>query len=232
MKTLIRAQDEMFRLAADKVCSLLREKPDAALTLAAGRTMFPLWDLLCEAAAGGEADFSAARFFQTAEFLGVPEKKSLRRLTEERLLRKIGVPEENCFWLTEENAGRCDEAIRRCGGLDLAVLGLGVNARIGYNEPGTQFSTGCRVQKLTGKTKQQLAWLFPDAASVPEKAVTMGIRTLTQAKEILVLAVGEEKAKAVFDMLYARDDSVIPAAFLQIPANVTVYADPAAGSRL
>ena len=232
MKTLIRAQDELFRLAADKVCSLLREKPDAALTLAAGRTMFPLWELLCEAAAGGEADFSAARFFQTAELLGVPEEKSLRRLTEERLLRKIGIPEENCFWLTEENAGRCDEAIRRCGGLDMAVLGLGVNAHIGYNEPGTQFSTGCRVQKLTGKTKQQLAWLFPDAASVPEKAVTMGIRTLTQAKEILVLAVGEEKAKAVFDMLYARDDSVIPAAFLQIPANVTVYADPAAGSRL
>ncbi len=232
MKTLIRAQDELFRLAADKVCSLLREKPDAALTLAAGRTMFPLWELLCEAAAGGEADFSAARFFQTAEFLGVPEEKSLRHLTEERLLRKIGIPEENCFWLTEENAGRCDEAIRRCGGLDLAVLGLGVNAHIGYNEPGTQFSTGCRVQKLTGKTKQQLAWLFPDAASAPEKAVTMGIRTLTQAKEILLLAVGEEKAKAVFDMLYARDDSVIPAAFLQIPANVTVYADPAAGSRL
>ena len=71
MKTLIRAQDELFRLAADKVCSLLREKPDAALTLAAGRTMFPLWDLLCEAAAGGEADFSAARFFQTAELLAV-----------------------------------------------------------------------------------------------------------------------------------------------------------------
>ena len=232
MKTLIRAQDELFRLAADKVCSLLREKPDAALTLAAGRTMFPLWELLCEAAAGGEADFSAARFFQTAEFLGVPEEKSLRRLTEERLLRKIGIPEENCFWLTEENAGRCDEAIRLGGGLDLAVLGLGVNAHIGYNEPGTQFSTGCRVQKLTGKTKQQLAWLFPDRASAPEKAVTMGIRTLTQAKEILVLAVGEEKAKAVFAMLYARDDSVIPAAFLQIPANVTVYADPAAGSRL
>ena len=232
MKTLIRAQDELFRLAADKVCSLLREKPDAALTLAAGRTMFPLWELLCEAAAGGEADFSAARFFQTAEFLGVPEEKSLRRLTEERLLRKIGIPEENCFWLTKENAGRCDEAIRRCGGLDMAVLGLGVNAHIGYNEPGTQFSTGCCVQKLTGKTKQQLAWLFPDAASVPEKAVTMGIRTLTQAKEILVLAVGEEKAKAVFDMLYARDDSVIPAAFLQLPFAVTVYVDPAAAAKL
>ena len=88
------------------------------------------------------------------------------------------------------------------------------------------------VQKLTDKTRQQLAWLFPDGASVPEKAVTMGIRTLTRAREIMVLALGEEKAKAVFDMLYARDDSVIPAAFLQIPADVTVYVDPPAGSKL
>ena len=232
MKTLIRAQDELYCLAADRICSLLREKQDAVLTLAAGLTMFPLWDLLCDAAAHRKVDFSAVRFFQTAELLGVPEGKSLRRLTEERLLRKIGIPEENCFWLKEENTVRCDEAIQLCGGLDLAVLGLGVNAHIGYNEPGTRFSTGCRVQKLTDKTKQQLAWLFPGGTSIPEKAVTMGIRTLTRAKEILVLAVGEEKAKAVFDMLYARDDSVIPAAFLQIPADVTVYVDPAAGSKL
>ena len=153
-------------------------------------------------------------------------------MTEENLLQKIGVPGENCFWLTQDNAAQFDEEIRLCGGLDLAVLGLGNNAHIGYNEPGTQFSTGCRIQKLTDKTRQQLAWLFPDSASAPEKAVTMGIRTLTRAREIMVLALGEEKAKAVFDMLYARDDSVIPAAFLQIPADVTVYVDPPAGSKL
>jgi glucosamine-6-phosphate deaminase len=210
----------------------VREKPDAAVTLAAGRTMFPLWELLCDSAEQGKVDFSRIRFFQIAEFLDIPAEKSLRRMTEEKLLRRIGVSEENCFWLTEENLPRCDEAIRLCGGLDLAVLGLGNNAHIGYNEPGTQFSTGCRVQRLTDKTRQQLAWLFPDLASAPEKALTMGIRTLTQAREIMVLALGPEKAKAVFDMLYARDDSVIPAAFLQIPANVTVYADPAAGSKL
>ena len=232
MKTLLREQDELFSLAAEQICSLVREKPDAAVTLAAGRTMLPLWELLCDAAARGEADFSGVRFFQTAEFLGVPEEKSLRRMTEENLLQKIGVPAENCFWLTQDNVAQFDEEIRLCGGLDLAVLGLGNNAHIGYNEPGTQFSTGCRIQKLTDKTRQQLAWLFPDSASAPEKAVTMGIRTLTRAREIMVLALGEEKAKAVFDMLYARDDSVIPAAFLQIPADVTVYVDPDAGSKL
>jgi len=232
MKTLIRQQDELFRTAAEQICSLVREKPDAVVTMAAGRTMFPLWTLLCSAAARGEADFSRIRFFQTAEFLNVPEEKRLRRMTEEKLLRELGIPEENCFWLTEENAARCDEEIRLCGGLDLAVLGLGNNAHIGYNEPGTQFATGCRIQKLTDKTRQQLAWLFSNGAFAPEKAVTMGIRTLTKARKIMVLALGEEKAKAVFDMLYARDDSVIPAAFLQIPTDVTVYVDPDAGRKL
>ena len=73
--------------------------------------------------------------------------------------------------------------------------------------------------------------MFPEGAA-PEKAVTMGIRTLTSARNILVLSVGEEKAPATFSMLYARDDSVIPAAFLQLPRNVTVYADPEAAKNL
>ena len=232
MKTLIRDRDELLRLACTQVCSLVREKPDAVVTMAAGRTMLPLWTILADAARRGKADFSQLRFFQTAEFLNVPEEKSLRRMIEQNFLEKIGVPEENCFWLTEENLARCDDAIREAGGLDLAVLGVGNNAHIGYNEPGTQFSSLCRVQKLTDKTKQQLSWLFPDSGSLPEKALTMGIRTLTRAREIMVLALGTEKAQAVFDMLYARDDSVIPAAFLQIPADVTVYVDPEAGSKL
>ena len=67
---------------------------------------------------------------------------------------------------------------------------------------------------------------------MPEKAVTMGIKTITDARDIIVLAFGADKAAAVFEMLYARDDSVIPAAFLQIPMNVTVYADAEASSKL
>ena len=232
MKTVIRGREELLKLAAEQICTLVREKPDAALTMAAGRTMPPLWALLCEASARGEVDFTRIRFFQTAELLAAPEEKSLRRMVEQGFLDPVGVPEENRFWLTEVSFADCDDRIREAGDLDLAVLGLGVNAHVGFNEPGTQFSTGCRIQKLTDKTRRQLGWLFPDGASVPERAVTMGIRTLTRAREILVLALGEEKAKAVFDMLYARNDSVIPAAFLQLPADVTVYVDPEAGSKL
>ena len=111
------------------------------------------------------------------------------------------------------------------------MLGIGNNAHIGLNEPATQWDTRCRIQKLTEKTRRQYSWMFPEMP-VPEKAVTMGIRTLTSARNILVVALGEEKAPATFSMLYARDDSVIPAAFLQLPRNVTVYADPAAAKSL
>ena len=87
-------------------------------------------------------------------------------------------------------------------------------------------------QKLTDKTRAQLAASFGSAEAVPEYAWTMGIKTLVSARKILVLAYGEEKAWAVFQMLYARDDSVIPAAFLQVPAEVTVLVDSAAAQKL
>ena len=222
----------MYDRAAETIRTLLKEKPDAAITMAAGRTMLPLWERLGELVRRGELSFSEVRFFQTAEFLDAPEEKTLRRMTEEKLLAVTDLKPEKCFWLTKENLKDCDETLAKAGGLDLAVLGLGNNAHIGFNEPATQYDTRCRVQKLTPKTRQQYTWLFGSPEAVPEKACTLGIHTLAEAKKILVLALGEEKAQAVFDMLYARDDSIIPAAFLQLPFDVTVYADTEAGKKL
>ena len=232
MKTLVSDRMSVYNRAAEAVCALLKEKPDAAVTMAAGRTMLPLWERLGELVQQGELSFSEVRFFQTAEFVDAPEEKTLRRMTEEKLLAVTDLKPEHCFWLSEENLKACDEAIAKAGGLDLAVLGLGNNAHIGFNEPATQYDTRCRIQKLTPKTRQQYGWLFGAAEAVPEKACTLGIHTLAEAKKILVLALGEEKAQATFDMLYARDDSVIPAAFLQLPFDVTVFADTDAGAKL
>ena len=232
MKTVILERGELYRRAADDICTLLSEKPDCAFTFAGGRTMPPLWEELSQRVNGGRVSFARARFFQTAEFVDAPEEKTLRRMTEEKLLAVTDLKPEHCFWLSEENLKACDEAIAKAGGLDLAVLGLGNNAHIGFNEPATQYDTRCRIQKLTPKTRQQYGWLFGAAEAVPEKACTLGIHTLAEAKKILVLALGEEKAQATFDMLYARDDSIIPAAFLQLPFDVTVFADTEAGKKL
>ena len=231
MKTVVLEHRELICSAADEICELLREKPCAAFTFAAGRTMMPLWEELSGRVRNGKLSFAGARFFQTAEFLDVPENCSFRRQIEERFILQTNLRPEACTWLDAADPEACDEAIAAAGGLDFAVLGIGDNAHIGLNEPATQWDTRCRVQKLTEKTRRQYAWMFPDT-KVPEKAVTMGIRTLTSAGRILVLAAGEEKAPATFSMLYARNDSVIPAAFLQIPRNVTVYADTEAAKNL
>ncbi len=232
MKTLVSDRTSVLDRAAESICTLLREKPDAVITLAAGRTMLPLWERLGELVRQGELSFSEASFFQTAEFLHAPAEKTFRHMTEEKLLAVTDLKPERCFWLSEENLKECDEAIAKAGGLDLAVLGLGNNAHIGFNEPATQYDTRCRIQKLTPKTREQYGWLFGSSEAVPEKACTLGIHTLVEAKKILVLALGEEKAQATFDMLYARDDSIIPAAFLQLPFDVTVLADTEAGKKL
>ncbi len=222
MKTRILESEALYSAAAEEIRGLLERKPDAAVAMAAGRTMLPLWEKL------RELDLSRMCFFEVAEFEDVPEEESLRAMTEAGL----NLNPERCFWLTKENFSECDDAIAAAGGLDLAVLGIGDNAHIGLNEPATQFDTRCRRQKLTTKTKEQYAWRFGNAESAPVFALTMGIHTLCDARKILVLATGEEKAKAVFNMLYARDDSIIPAAFLQIPSEVTVYADPKAAEQL
>lgn len=231
MKTVILERRELYRRAADDICALLSEKPDSAFTFAGGRTMPPLWEELSQRVNEGSVSFARARFFQTAEFLDVPGEHTFRRQLEEQFLSKTDLRPEACFWLDGASPEACDEAIAGAGGLDFAVLGIGSNAHIGLNEPATQWDTRCRIQKLTEKTRRQYAWMFPEG-EVPEKAVTMGIRTLTSARNILVLSVGEEKAPATFSMLYARDDSVIPAAFLQLPRDVIVYADPEAAKNL
>lgn len=233
MKTVILLRDELLNAVTEEICRFIREKPDAVMTMAAGRTMFPVWESLALAVRAGKLSLKNVRFFQTAEFIGARRENSLRGLVEDRLFPTTDFEPANCSWFEDfETVDDCENAIREAGGLDLAVLGIGVNAHIGLNEPGTQFQTCCRVQKLTNSTKNQYTWLFGGPEKVPEKACTMGIQTLLGARKILLASLGAEKAKATFDMLYARNDSVVPAAFLQLHRDVTVYADPEAGEQL
>ncbi len=226
MKTLVLEKNEALRTAAEQISKKLKEKPDAVIAMASGRTMLQLWERM-------EPDcFSQAICFQVSEFVGVPRDKSLRRMMEEHLLPKTGLNHERCFWLDAEHWKSCEDALQKAGGIDLAVLGIGDNGHIGFNEPAAPFSSRTRIQKLTDKTRNQYRWLFDTENAVPEEAYTMGIRTLTEARQIIVVAIGEEKAEAVFKMLYARNDSTVPAAFLQLPAEVTVYADQDAGKKL
>lgn len=232
MKTIVGRKEECIRRAADSIGALLADKPDAVLAFSAGRTMSPLFKELAARCAAGELSLRQARVFSVTELEKVDREQSCRYQLETELLAGTDLTAENCCFLSEENLERYDELIARAGGLDLAVLGLGDNAHVGYNEPAVPFDSYSHRQKLTDATKRQNAWRFGGADKVPETALTMGIKTLVSARDIAVLAFGEEKAEAVHKMLYGRDDSAVPAAFLQIPLNVTVYVDEAAAAKL
>lgn len=232
MKTIISDANDLNIRAAQQIKALLDEKPGAVLAFAAGRSMAGLFACLRGLCAAGELSFKNAAIFAVTELVGVPQEQMHSTQLEKELVSGIDIKPENLHYLTESALEAYDAAIAATGGLDLAVLGIGDNGHFGYNEPGTQFDTYTHIQTLAPATRRQLAAAFGGADKTPEKALTMGIKTITQAREIMVLATGEEKAEATFEMLYARNDSVIPAAFLQIPLNVTVYADAAAAAKL
>lgn len=232
MKTVVLSKDTCVAQAADQIEALLRSKPAAVLAFSAGRTMAPLFSELSSRCANGSLSFRGVTLFAVTEFENVPDGKTAHDQLMWELVSPTDLPLEQCHFLSADTFAGYDDAIAACGGLDMAVLGLGVNAHIGYNEPAVPFDSLTHRQKLTDKTRRQLEPLFGDGEAVPSYAWTMGIKTLVSARRILVLAFGQEKEDAVFQMLYARDDSVIPAAFLQIPPEVLVYADQEAARKL
>lgn len=232
MKTIISDKQKLYQSAAQSIKARLDEKPDAVLAFSAGRSMTGLFDVLAEMSAAGEISFAEARFLAVTEYIDAPSKLTCRAQLEKELFDRVKVPENNRFYPDSDAPEAYDELIGRLGGIDLAVIGLGHNGHFGYNEPGTQFNTTTRIQLLAPATRRQLADTFGGEDKVPERAVTMGIKTLTSARDIIVIALGKDKSGAAFQMLYARDDSVIPAAFLQIPLNVTVLLDDDAAAML
>ena len=227
MKTIICKTETEW---VEKAAGIIRRKiengrPDCVLALACGKTMQPIWNQLAEDCAKGMLSLRDVRVLCVTEFCGVEETKSCRRALTEGLLERTDIRPENCFFPDPDAPETYDRLIEELDGIDLAVLGIGENCHIGYNEPGTLFESRTHVQKLTERTKRQLIKRGFQQEELPERAVTMGIGTLTDARHILLLASGAEKAAAVYQMLYAKTTSYVPAAYLQIPPEVTVLLD-------
>ena len=234
MKTIVFPTEELLRSAAEQVLSVVERKKDAVIALGALEEELRLWRLVALLAKERAIPLGELRFFAACEFDGLVQgdRNSIESRLEDALFSASEAKRENLLLPRAAETEDYDEQIRRAGGIDLAVLGLGVNARVAFNEPATAFYTHTHVQRLTDRTKRELAPLFGGEEKVPPRGVTMGFCELCSARELIVIALGEEKSKAVFHMLYGRDDSVYPAAFLQLPPNVTVYADPPAASFL
>ena len=227
MKTYVLSKNELFSAAADAVGRQLLEKNSSVLALPGGRTPQPLYAELVKRYRQGAVNFQNIKFFTVADFIGLQEndEHSTKEILTSGLFALTDARQENFFPITSENCSLYDQQIQSVCGIDLTILGLGINSHIGYNEPAIQFDSVSGVRRLTDATKKQNAAWFGSIERVPEKAVTMGIQTILKSKHIIVIAFGSEKAKAVHKMLYARNDSVVPSAFLQLHTNVDIYLD-------
>ena len=175
---------EVTQAAADRVCDLLRAKPRAAIGLATGRTQEPLFAELIRRHHAGQVSFGHARFFHLDEYWGMPATSpgsmsgSLQRL----FLGAIDVPESQFYRVDgmaadpAAEATRYEDVIRRAGGIDLQLLGMGTNGHIAFNEPGSPHDSRMRLITLTAETRQANRDFFPPDAVVPSQAVTMGSR--------------------------------------------------------
>ncbi|MBQ7434221.1 MAG: 6-phosphogluconolactonase [Oscillospiraceae bacterium] len=227
MKTEIcKNTNDLVEIAVKAIQNQLNTKPDSVLALACGETMKPLW------AALSGVSMQEARVLCVTELIGAEEAKTCRHALTEGLIERTDLRPENCFFPDPDAPEAYDRLIDDLGGVDLAVLGIGEDCHIGYNEPGTLFEARTHVQKLTDRTKRQLLKRGFTEADMPEHAVTMGIHDLTKARHILLLAFGGDKAAAAYQMLYAKTTPYIPAAYLQIPPEVTVLLDEKAAGKL
>lgn len=221
--------------AAEIVTELLASDPEAAVVPATGATPMGLYEELARKAAGGALDASGIRVFQLDEYVGVsPEaRRSLYGWMDARFLQPLGVPESRVVRLNgmaPDLAAACreyDSRLASAGGPQLAILGLGPNGHLGYNEPPSPRDAPTREVLLTAESSAAAAAYF-GGLEVPRRALTAGMSRLLDARRILLLVSGAHKRDILRRALFGPIGPEVPASWLQTIPGVTVIADAAA----
>ena len=238
MEIVIRPDaDAAAALVAQLIGARVCAKPNLVLGLATGRTMEPLYDQL--AALG--VDFSRSHSFNLDEYVGVPpdNPQSYRHYMNERLFDRINIERDNTHVpdgmaadLGAEVA-HYERLIKDVGGIDLQLLGIGDDGHIGFNEPLSALMSRTREKALTPKTRRQNAAMFGgDPDRVPKRALTMGVGTILEAREIILLATGAAKAGILAKAVEGPITAMISASAIQLHLRCKVVLDAAAASAL
>ncbi len=240
--TLIVVQDyeAMSEMAADIVVETLKAKPKAAISLPTGSTPVGMFESLIRRSRAGEVELTRFHLFCLDEYLGVSpdDPNTLTSWLHRTFIHPAGIPAENVHTLpvTADNPAAAatdyEQAIVEAGGLKLAVLGIGGNGHIAYNEPGSPADSRTRVLDLTQESIDQAAGYF-NGASVPRRAMSMGVGTLLEAKRIVLIVSGASKQEILRKTLRDPMSADVPASWLRLrPEKVTIIADKAAAGGL
>jgi glucosamine-6-phosphate deaminase len=228
--------------AARKVANLVRRKPDAVLGLATGSTPLGLYAELIRMHREAHLDFRHVRTFNLDEYLGLgsTHPASYRTAMQEMLFHGINVTPEHIHippglvdgHEVEAACEAYEEAIIECGGIDMQILGIGSDGHIGFNEPSSSLTSRTRIKTLTERTRSDNARFFHSIEEVPHHVITMGIGTIMEARELLLMAFGSAKATAVAGAIEGPLSAANPASIIQMHPKATILLDDDAAAGL
>lgn len=230
---------ELSKVASDIVSDLLKAKEDAVLGLATGSTPVGLYQNLIKKYQDKEISFAKVTTFNLDEYCNLPREheQSYYSFMHNNLFNHVDIKEENVNLpnaIGDDLQALCkayNDKLAKAQ-IDLQVLGIGANGHIGFNEPGTSFDQETFIVELTQKTREDNARFFNSIDEVPTHAITMGIKNIMQAKQILLLASGKSKQEAVKKLLEGEITEEFPASVLKNHPNVIVIIDEEAGKLL
>jgi glucosamine-6-phosphate deaminase len=242
MEVIIRTSpEEAAELTSRLIAARLRTKPDLVLGLATGRTMERVYDRLVAKHQSEGLDFSRCRTFNLDEYIGVPaeDEHSYRFYMNHHLFSRVNIDLANTHvpdgMATDLRAGAAhyEQLIREAGGIDVQLLGIGEAGHIGFNEPLSALMSRTRDKALMPLTRQQNAEMFGgDPNKVPKRAVTMGVGTILDARELLLLATGRAKASILAKAVEGPITAMISASAVQLHPNCKVIVDEEAAREL
>ncbi|MEO5779978.1 MAG: glucosamine-6-phosphate deaminase [Arthrobacter oryzae] len=231
---------QIAALAADTVEALLRRRPDAVLGLGTGPSVRPLFDELTRRHVEDGLDFGQVTVFVPDEYLGLPagHPESSRHSLARDFTGSVGISPANVRapdGTAADIPAACrdyDEAIRAAGGVDLQILGVGTDGHLGFNESGSSLASRTRIKSLVEQTRRDSARLFGGLSEVPQHVLTQGLGTILDARHVILLATGAQKAQTVRDLAEGPVTAICPASVLQLHRHATVLLDEAAASSL
>ena len=241
MEVIIQPSHQLAAIASEIIRDALLKKPNLVLGLATGSTPIGLYKALVRMHKEDGLDFSKVTTFNLDEYVDIPREhpQSYHTFMAKHFFDHVNISVENQHipQSSAENhetfCARYEETIERVGGIDIQVLGIGTDGHIGFNEVGSSLASRTRIVTLTESTLVANAIHFGDNVyAVPEMAITMGIGTIMQAKQCLLLACGTSKSEAVARAIEGPITAMVPASVLQMHPNTVVLIDEAAASGL
>lgn len=223
--------EAMYQSVADVYIQAIQSKPNIVLGLATGTTPIPLYKNLIKAYQNKQISFKDVTTFNLDEYVGLDKNHpaSYAFFMKDQLFNHVdinlsqthipsgslGIKEAIATFQKEFDAHH----------IDIQLLGLGSNGHIGFNEPGTSFQTTTHQTTLAQSTIEDNARMFDDQSQVPTRSITMGIKDIMKAEKIILIATGQQKSQAVYEMIHGPVDEKLPASILQKHKNVVVYLD-------